>query len=85
MDGNLQYCHVHGMKFDNLPESEKKLIKKQIEHQIKETAQQTEKRRGNIPGELLNLLVDLLNVEPPKFDWKAYLKRFVGNSSVVIY
>tara|TARA_Y100000356_G_scaffold42894_1_gene33439 strand:+ start:1702 stop:2853 length:1152 start_codon:yes stop_codon:yes gene_type:complete len=83
MDGKSQYCHCTWDEFDNLPESEKKLIKKQIEHQIKEVAQQTEKRRGNIPGELAELIRKLLNVEPPKFNWKAYLKRFVGNSSVI--
>ena len=83
MDGTSCYCHSTWDEFDNMPESEKKLIKKQIEHQIKEVAQQTEKRRGNIPGELAELIRRLLNVEPPKFNWKAYLKRFVGNSSVV--
>ncbi len=83
MNGTSCYCHSTWDEFDNLPESEKKLIKKQIEHQIKEVAQQTEKRRGNLPGELAELINRLLNVEPPKFNWKAYLKRFVGNSSVV--
>ena len=83
MDGNSQYCHATWEEFENLPDSEKKLIKRQIEHQIKEVAQQTERRRGNIPGELAELISKLLNVEPPKFDWKGYLKRFVGNSSVV--
>ena len=83
MDGASCYCHSTWDEFDNLPESEKKLIKKQIEHQIKEVAQQTEKRRGNLPGELAELINRLLNVEPPKFNWKAYLKRFVGNSSVI--
>ncbi len=83
MDGNSQYCHSTWDEFDNLPESEKKLIKKQVEHQIKEVAQQTEKRRGHIPGELAELIRRLLNITPPKFNWKAYLKRFVGNSSVV--
>ena len=83
MDVAYCYCHSTWDEFDNLPESEKKLIKKQIEHQIKEVAQQTEKRRGNLPGELAELINRLLNVEPPKFNWKAYLKRFVGNSSVI--
>ena len=83
MNGTSCYCHSTWDEFDNLPESEKKLIKKQIEHQIKEVAQQTEKRRGHLPGELAELINRLLNVEPPKFNWKAYLKRFVGNSSVI--
>ena len=34
-------------------------------------------------GELKELIDRLLNIEPPKFDWKAYLRRFVGNSSIV--
>lgn len=68
--------------FDNLGDAEKKLIEKQIEHQLKEIAEQTEKRRGNIPGELAERIQRLRHVEPPKFDWKGYLRRFIGNSSV---
>ena len=40
------------------------------------------KRCGNIPGELADLIERLTNIEPPKFDWKGYLRRFVGNSTV---
>ena len=69
-------------EFDDLTEADKKLIEKQIEHQIKEIAEQTEKRQGNIPGELSELIGRLRHVEPPKFDWKSYLRRFVGNSTV---
>ena len=83
MDGSTEYDHITWDEFDDLPDSDKKLIEKQIEHQLKETADQTEKRRGNIPGELADLLKRLMHVEPPKFDWKGYLKRFIGNSSVV--
>ena len=74
MDGSTEYDHITWDEFDDLPDSDKKLIEKQIEHQLKETADQTEKRRGNIPGELADLLKRLMHVEPPKFDWKGYLK-----------
>jgi predicted metal-dependent peptidase len=83
MDGTSEYCHQTWDEVEELPESAKKLIQKQIEHQLKETAEQTEKRCGNIPGELADLIRKLTHVEPPKFDWKGYLKRFVGNSSIV--
>ena len=83
MDGSTEYDHMTWDEFDELPEAEKKLIQKQIEHQLKETAQQTEKRCGSIPGELADLIKKLMYVEPPKFDWKGYLKRFIGNSSIV--
>ncbi len=82
MDGDSQYDHKTWDEFEELTEAEKKLIQKQVEHQLKETAEQTEKRRGNIPGELANLISRLRTIEPPSFDWKGYLKRFVGNSSI---
>jgi predicted metal-dependent peptidase len=83
MDGESQYCHSTWDEFDELPEADKKLIQKQIEHQLKEAAETTEKRCGSIPGELADLIKRLLHVDPPKFDWKSYLRRFIGNSSIV--
>ncbi len=82
MDGDSQYDHKTWDEFDDLSEAEKKLVQKQVEHQLKETAEQTEKRQGNIPGELAGLISRLRTLEPPSFDWKAYLKRFVGNSTI---
>ena len=83
MDGDSQYDHKTWEEIDELTEADKKLIEKQIEHQLKEVADQTEKRCGNIPGELADLISRLRHVEPPKFDWRGYLRRFVGNSSIV--
>ena len=31
-------------EFDDLPEADKKLVQKQIEHQLKESAEQTDKK-----------------------------------------
>ena len=82
MDGDSPYDHKTWKEFDDLSEADKKLVEKQIEHQIKQTAEQTEKRRGTIPGELADLIHRLTHIEPPSFDWKGYLKRFIGNSSI---
>ena len=82
MDGDSPYDHKTWKEFDDLSEADKKLVQKQVEHQLKETAEQTEKRRGTIPGELAGLIDRLTHIEPPSFDWKGYLKRFVGNSTV---
>lgn len=82
MDGTTEYDHSTWDVFDDMSEAEKKLVQKQIEHQIKESAEQTQKRSGNIPGELAELIRRLFHIEPPKFDWKGYLRRFVGNSTV---
>ena len=83
MDGESQYCHGTWNEFDELSEPDKKLLEKQVEHQLKDAAETTVKRQGNIPGEFKDIIERLFHVEPAKFDWKSYLKRFVGNSSVV--
>ena len=67
---------------DGTCETLQNILKKQVEHQLKETAEQTEKKRGNIPGELAGLIERLRYLEPASFDWKGYLKRFVGNSTI---
>ena len=79
MDGDSPYDHKTWDEFDELTEADKKLIQKQVEHQLKETAEQTEKRRGNIPGELADLISRLRTIEPPSFDWKGYLRRYASS------
>ena len=83
MDGTTPHCHSTWEDFNDLSEADKKLVQKQIEHQLKESAEQTLKRHGTVPGELADTIGRLTHVEPAKFDWKGYLRRFVGNSSVV--
>tara|TARA_Y100000385_G_scaffold59718_1_gene57848 strand:- start:1192 stop:2352 length:1161 start_codon:yes stop_codon:yes gene_type:complete len=83
MDGESEYCHGTWNEFDDLSEPDKKLLEKQVEHQLKNAAETTIKKQGNIPGEFKDLIERLFHIEPAKFDWKGYLKRFVGNSSIV--
>lgn len=82
-DGNPVPDHSTWDEFNDLSEAEKKLVQKQVEHQLKEIAEQVEKSRGHVPGELKGLLDRLNSSEPPKFDWKAYLRRFTGGSQKV--
>jgi len=82
MDGTSPYDHTTWDEFDELPEASKKLIQKQVEHQLKEAAETTQKKSGSIPGELADLISRLFHVEPPKFNWKAYMRRFIGNSTI---
>jgi predicted metal-dependent peptidase len=83
MNGETPYDHATWDEFDDLSEAEKKLVQKQIEHQLKEVAETTIKKNGNIPGELSEVINRLMHVEPAKFDWKGYLRRFIGNSSII--
>jgi predicted metal-dependent peptidase len=71
--------------FDNLPDSQKQLVKNQVDHQLKTAAEETMKSSangiGSIPAELRGLIEKLLKPEPPVFNWRGYFKRVVGNST----
>jgi len=82
-NGNLVPDHSTWDDFKDLSEAEQKLIQKQVEHQLKEIAEQVTKSRGHVPGELKGLLDKLNSSEPAKFDWKSYLRRFTGGSQKV--
>lgn len=83
MEGDTPYDHPTWDEFDEMDEATKKLIQKQVDHQIKDVVETIEKSRGDIPGEMKSIIERIRHVEPQKFDWKGYLKRFVGNSSKV--
>jgi predicted metal-dependent peptidase len=67
-------------EFDALDETTKKIVLSQLEYQIKETADQVVKSRGTVPGEV-KMVIENMIVEPPKFDWRGYLRNFVGGST----
>jgi len=69
-------------EFENMPDAEKKLIEKQLQRVLLDAKEQTEKKRGFVPGEISGLL-KLDEVIPPKFNWKAYIKRFTGISTKI--
>jgi predicted metal-dependent peptidase len=64
-------------------EATQKMIKAQTTHILKEVADQVEKSRGTVPGEFADILKRLSELEPPKFDWKSYLRRFTGGSTKI--
>lgn len=68
---------------EGLPEATQKLIRTHTENILKEVADQVEKSRGTIPGEFTEILKRLAEVEPPKFDWRGYLRRFAGGSTKI--
>jgi predicted metal-dependent peptidase len=76
---------MHGTweEFDNLSESEKKLLKAQAEYQLKDAAEECLKSRGTLPGEIAQIYQRITEVTPSKFNWRAYLRRFAGNSYIV--
>ena len=75
--------HEFWKQFEGMDDAEKKLMEKQIEYQLKETAEQVKKQRGHIPGELKELIDSLYVSEEPVLDWRAYLRRFNGMASKI--
>lgn len=78
--GDQHFEHMTWKEFEGLSESEKKLIKKQIDYTLKEVADQISKSNGHIPSELKDYIDSLSFEEPPKFDWRGYLRKFTGGS-----
>ena len=69
---------------EGMSEAEKKLIAKQIDHQLREIAESNKgKGRGFIPGEMASYIDSLFEIVEPVLDWKSYLRRFNSMSSIV--
>ena len=75
--------HPTWKEFEKLSDTEKKLIKNQTEHILKESAIQIKKSRGTVPGELKDMIDDFFKIEEEVFNWKAYLRRKLGASSEI--
>lgn len=63
----------------DLNDTQKELVRSQLEYKQKEAAEQTLKQRGTLPAELKDQLNALLHPKPPIYNWKAYFRRFLGN------
>jgi predicted metal-dependent peptidase len=70
--------HMTWEEFDNLSEADKKLIKSQIDHQIKNIAE-SNRNQGFIPSELKDYIDNLFEITPQSYDWKAYFRRFFSS------
>jgi predicted metal-dependent peptidase len=67
-------------EFENMSDAEKRLMQTQMEYQMKELAEEVKKSRGTVPGEIKELIKNFNVFEQPKFDWKGYIRRFIGRS-----
>jgi predicted metal-dependent peptidase len=93
MDGDGEF--VDGMLDDHgswkeiaeLSEADKKIIKNQVEHQLKEVVTQLDRKgsngRGSLPASLQQMLEELFKEVKPVIDWKAYLRNFVSSSNKI--
>lgn len=82
--GNIIIDHMSWDEFDKLSDAEKELIKSQSDYILKNCAEQIQKQRGTIPGELKEVINELFKIILPIFNWKSYFRRYLGYSSDVI-
>jgi predicted metal-dependent peptidase len=84
MDGDGEGLPDHGTweEFENLSEAEQKLIEKQTQRLLATAQDQTVKKQGSIPGEIEGL-IKMNDIIPPKFNWRAYIRRFTGVSTKI--
>jgi predicted metal-dependent peptidase len=58
-------------------------MQKQMDTLLQNASIQTEKKRGTVPGHIKDHLIEISKLEPPKFNWKQYMRRFTGASTKV--
>ena len=63
---------------NSLTDSQRELVKSQIEYQLKETARNTS--RGLWPGGMTDELDRLLTPKPAVYDWKKAFRRILGTA-----
>lgn len=70
--------------FEEVTEGMSEAAKKIVEHQtgviVQQVAEQIEKSRGTVPGEIQGIIDKLRTIRPPVFDWKMYMRKFAGRS-----
>lgn len=64
----------------NASDQIKKMVGKNTENMLRTIIKQTSSSPGSTPRGLEELLRQLDIIEPPKFNWRAFMKRFVGTS-----
>jgi predicted metal-dependent peptidase len=80
-NGNIPE-HPTWEDFEDLTEAEQKLIEKQLQKLLTDAKEQTIKKQGTIPGEI-EAVIEIEEILPPKFNWRAYIRRFTGISTKV--
>ena len=74
--------HPTWKEFNDLSEADKKLVKAQIDHQIKSIVE-SQRDMGHVPSELKSYINSLFEVKLQSYDWKGYFRRFFGSSSKI--
>lgn len=81
-DGNgntMQLPQHQWEEIEKASEAVQKMLEKNTENMLREIVKSMDP--GNVPGGLAELLEEKGKIEPPKFNWRAFMRRFVGTST----
>jgi predicted metal-dependent peptidase len=70
-------------EFEEMSEAEEKLVTHITSELLVQTRAHITKSRGSIPGELGSIFEIIDQEEPPKFNWRKYLRMFSGHHVTV--
>jgi predicted metal-dependent peptidase len=68
---------------EDLSDVTKEVIKGQLKEILNNAAETVRKNQGTVPGEFKELLEQLNELKPSKFNWRDYIRRFTGASTKV--
>lgn len=69
-------------EIENASDAKKKMLAKNTEVLMRDVAKQVESQDpGKVPGDIRDMLERLAEILPPKFNWRAFMRTFVGNST----
>lgn len=83
-DGKGNKLQVPNHEWEEIEEASdaiKKMLGKNTEQILNDIVKQLSNQPGTVPGDVVTLLEKLSVVEPPKFNWRAYMRTFTGTST----
>ncbi len=72
--------HSTWKQFFGMSDTERELMKNQVDGMLKQAAEETMRQRGTIPGEMQGYIDELLKEKPRIYDWRVQFRRMMGTS-----
>jgi len=78
----MEVPHHEWEEIETASQAVQKMVQKSTEQMLEQVVEQIKKTNpGSIPGGLEEELAKRKIIEPPKFNWKGFVRRFVGTST----
>jgi predicted metal-dependent peptidase len=83
--GDTPMEHKMWKSFEDMTDGEKALMEQQVGQNLVAAFDRLpadSKHRGLLPGDITEKINRIKNPEPPKFNWRGFLRNFISNSEV---